>query len=355
MTVDVNAAVMARAERAVIPITLMIEVTRSCDLACEHCYAECGVRPAGLSGATTGPTVAPELTTEEWGDVLAEAAGVGSLHLGVTGGEPLLRPDIFEILGAARRLRFATRLMTNGTLIDAGTADLLAELGLVAVEVSVYATDPEVHDRITRTPGSHSRTMQALRLLHDRGVRLIVKTPVMGANVDEVPKVSELAGSLEAGFMPDVMITATDRGGKGPTCLRLSEEEYRQLVGEGLEHVSVRRPAARDAAESLCGAARFAAAVGADGTMLPCIGLPLAAGDVRETGFARLWRDSQVMNAVRSLRRSDLLACEECDLAGFCRRCTGAALLEGGEMTSRLPYACMLARVDMSCADIGGG
>jgi radical SAM protein with 4Fe4S-binding SPASM domain len=111
----------------------------------------------------------------------------------------------------------------------------------------------------------------------------------------------------------------------------------------------------RDASESLCGAARFAAAVRADGTMLPCIGMPVAAGDVRETGFARLWRDSDVMNTVRSLSRADLLACEDCNLSGFCRRCTGAALLEGGDMTSRLPYACMLARVDMSCSETGGG
>lgn len=355
MAVDVNAAVMARAERAIIPITLMIEVTRSCDLACEHCYAECGVRPGGGPARAGGAAAGPELTADQWLEVLAEAAELGSLYLGVTGGEPLLRPDIFEILDGARRLHFATRLMTNGTLIDAAVADRLMELGLVAVEVSVYATDPEVHERITRTPGSYSRTMDALRLLHERGVHLIIKTPVMGPNVGEVPGVLELAESLGAGFMPDVLITATDTGGKGPTCLRLTEDEYRRLVGKGLAHLGVRRPAARDAAESLCGAARFAAAVRADGTMLPCIGLPVAAGDVRQAGFAHLWRESDVMNAVRALKRADLLACEECNLAGFCRRCTGAAFLEGGEMTSRLPYACMLARVDMSCAEMGGG
>lgn len=355
MAVDVNAAVMARAERALIPITLMIEVTRKCDLACEHCYAECGVRPSSGPAGAVGSAAGPELTADEWHDVLAEAAGLGSLYLGVTGGEPLLRRDIFDILDDARGLRFATRLMTNGTLIDEAVADRLAKVGLMAVEVSVYATDPEVHDRITRTPGSHSRTMDALRLLHDRGVHLIVKTPVMGPNVDEVPKILELAESLGAGFMPDVLITATDTGGKGPTCLRLTEEEYRRLLGEGLAHLGVRRPAEREAAESLCGAARFAAAVRADGILMPCIGLPVAAGDVRDGGFARLWRDSDVMNAVRSLKRADLMACEDCELAGFCRRCTGAALLEGGEMTSRLPYACMLARVDMSCAGPGGG
>src|SRR5215471_6588531 len=138
-----RAELFAAAERREVPLSALIELTHACNLDCEQCYLE--LLPDRQIGA---------LTTDEWKRILRQLADEGCLYLTISGGEPLARRDFFELAEFARRLGFALRIFTNGTLCDDAAADRIAALAPLAVEISLHAACAKIHDAITRRAGS---------------------------------------------------------------------------------------------------------------------------------------------------------------------------------------------------------
>ena len=121
-----------KAAREKIPLVCHFDLTYQCNLNCIHCYVVREDRP--------------ELSTSEIKDILGQLAQVGTLYLTFSGGEIFTREDFFQIAEYARKLHFALRLMTNGTLIDEQVADRVAALYPDQVSVSIYSTTPEIHN-----------------------------------------------------------------------------------------------------------------------------------------------------------------------------------------------------------------
>ena len=129
---------------------LDVELTERCNNACIHCYINLPEHDAQAK--------ARELTTEEWQDILRQAADLGALSVRITGGEPLLREDFIELYLFARRLGLKVLLFTNARLITPGLADLFAHIPpLRKIEVTVYGMHPETYDAVTCTPGSYAQ------------------------------------------------------------------------------------------------------------------------------------------------------------------------------------------------------
>jgi MoaA/NifB/PqqE/SkfB family radical SAM enzyme len=150
--------VSSLAERAVaismarrIPLSVHVDLTMRCNEACVHCYRVIEDRH--------------ELTTAEVHRLLGEVAAAGTLYLTLSGGEVFLRPDLFELIEAAKRLRFDVRLKSNALLVTPARAQRLRALGVRQVDVSVYSADPARHDAITRVPGSLARSLEAVKAL----------------------------------------------------------------------------------------------------------------------------------------------------------------------------------------------
>jgi MoaA/NifB/PqqE/SkfB family radical SAM enzyme len=167
--------VLGRAERRSVPISVAVELTHACNLDCEMCYLD--LQPDKKIGA---------LSTEEWKDVFEQLAQAGCLFLIMTGGELLLRRDWFELATHARSLGFALRLYTNATLIDDATADRIASLRPLGVEVSLHGARAETQDRIARKTGSFDKVMRGVGLLRDRGVPVLLKCVVSRHNFREI-------------------------------------------------------------------------------------------------------------------------------------------------------------------------
>ncbi|NCQ36134.1 radical SAM protein, partial [bacterium] len=153
------------------PFGAMIEVADRCNEVCVHCY-----QVQGQKG---------EMSTEELYSVMDQLAEMGILFLTISGGEATLRSDFLELVEYARKLRFAVKIYTNGLRVDDAMADRLAELAVQEVQISLYSPRPEVHDWVTRVPGSHQRSLAAARRLIARGVRVVLKSPVMSFNADD--------------------------------------------------------------------------------------------------------------------------------------------------------------------------
>ncbi len=149
------AEMAAKALQHNIPLGVQLDLTYRCNERCIHCY---------LDHDDHG-----EMSTAEIKDVLDQMAGAGVFFLTLSGGEILMRRDFFEILEHARARTFCIKLKTNGVLIRRKEAERIRALGVESVQISVYSHRPEVHDAITKMPGSFRQSIEAARLLRSRG------------------------------------------------------------------------------------------------------------------------------------------------------------------------------------------
>src|SRR3989304_10130510 len=133
-----------------LPVSAIMELTYDCNLKCKHCYIVRSRRPV--------------VSTREALNILDQLAEMGTLFLTFTGGEALQRADFFDIAEYARHRNFALRVFTNGTLINARTADKIKKISPLAVGISIYSHRAAVHDAFTRTRGSFEKSTKAIQM-----------------------------------------------------------------------------------------------------------------------------------------------------------------------------------------------
>ena len=166
----------ARAPDALAPGPVVIwNLIRRCNLTCRHCYA-----------LSADHDYAGELTTAEALAVLADLKAMRVPMAILSGGEPLMRPDLWTLVDEARRLRLPVALSTNGTLIDEATADRIAAAGFAYVGISLDGL-AATHDRFRRLAGAFDRSLAALRRLHARGVRVGLRYTMTAMNAQDLP------------------------------------------------------------------------------------------------------------------------------------------------------------------------
>ena len=190
------------------PVGAKLELTYSCNLRCGFCYTDSPRRT--LERAT-------DLSDEAWRQVVADVIELGILEAVVTGGEPLLRPDLaLETLERLDAAGVAVCFNTNGWFLDAKIADRLAALSRVSVHISLDGPTPELHDRARGVPGSWRRAVRAITLLLERGVRVQVVhvvTPDNEAALADLVEQVWLLGVPSLRVAPVVSIGAAARGG----------------------------------------------------------------------------------------------------------------------------------------------
>ena len=320
--VNLYEQIVARSGKAHRLLTAHWELTYRCNERCTHCYLDVFSPNAKVPG---------ELTTEECFRVIDQLAELGALNLTLSGGEILVRRDFFDIAEYARSKKFLLRLFTNGILIKAHVADRIAALHPYAVELSVYSTRADIHDAITRVPRSLELTTRALRLLRERGIRTIMKTPLMRENVRELNALEAMANELGARFRYDPTITPKDSGALDPLTHRLTYDDLVWLFREKIEPAAwvdrVVTPESRT-----CGITLKALAIDPYGNVFPCIQTRSNAGNVRTQSLREIWEQSPVWRDLGSLTLGELPVCRTCELRNLCARCHGLAQAENGDL-----------------------
>jgi PqqA peptide cyclase len=168
------------------PFGLLAELTYSCPLSCPYCS-----NPLNLADYRD------ELTTAEWQRVMAEAQELGVLQLHLSGGEPLLRRDLVEMVNSANELGLYTNLITSAVGLSRRRAEELRAAGLDHVQISIQADDPAISDRIAGTP-SFERKIEAARVVKELGWPLTVNVVLHRQNIDRVADILRLAETLGA-------------------------------------------------------------------------------------------------------------------------------------------------------------
>jgi heme d1 biosynthesis radical SAM protein NirJ len=155
-------------------------LVRRCNLNCKHCYS--------ISADTDFPG---ELSTDQVYTVMDDLKAFNVPVLILSGGEPLLRPDIFEISKRAKAEGFYVALSTNGTLIDEATADRIAGIGYDYLGISLDGIGA-VHDRFRRQEGAFDASMRGIRLCHDRGIKVGVRYTMTEGNIESLNGILDL-------------------------------------------------------------------------------------------------------------------------------------------------------------------
>ena len=305
-----------------VPINVHLDVTYRCNERCVHCY---------LDHDDHG-----EMTTAEIKGVLEQLADAGVFFLTFSGGEVFMRRDFLELVEYARQLQFNVKVKTNAVMIREHEAQRLRALGVEQIQISVYSHRPEIHDAITKLPGSLKRTIKAIRFLKSQGLKVTIANVLMTANMFEHAGVQALAKELGVTYTLDPTITPKMDGDTSILKLRIPGKELNQvfhteaLVGNVPEFCAPPPPPGEDEMESYpCSAGHTACYISPYGDVFPCVQFPLPSGNVRRQNFLDIWRNSSQLADVRSIRAKDLPVCSTCSHVGSCTRCPGLAFMEG--------------------------
>ncbi len=338
-------------------------LTRRCNLECAHCYlsAHAGADPGG------------ELTTEECRQVIDQIAEVNpSVFLILTGGEPLLRRDIWDIAAYAAEKRFTTVLGTNGVLLREREARLMRQHRVLGASISLDSTDPERHDAFRRQRGAWQGAVRATRVLADAGLDFSLHMSVTDWNVGEVPAMIDLARTLGARVLNFFFLVRTGRGrdltdiDAGAYERILTYLARAQGVGQGrpafedpwsapvgrvdgllirakcaphfrriIWQLNPASPLLQNYAHGSCPAGKYYCRITPEGDVTPCPYMPVAAGNVRATGFADLWRRAPVFADLRDPALGG--RCGRCEFSKICGGCRCRAYATHGDYLAEDP------------------
>ena len=325
-----------------IPVSGSLELTFRCNLRCVHCYAAHGHR--GVPGKQ-------ELTCTEICGILDQIVDEGCLWLLLTGGEPLLRPDLLDIYTYAKRKGLLITLFTNGTLITPRIADYLAEWRPFKVEITLYGRTQETYERITGVPGSHARCVRGIDLLLERGIPLELKTVLMTLNKQELWDIKAYAENQGVDFRFDAMLHAGLTGDPAPTVFRLSPEE---IVGFDLADAKRMKEWHDfcDRYRSVLPDPRFLYACGAGlntfhidpyGRLSVCLMSRVPYYALHRGSFRDGW--CGFLLEVRHRHPVEEFPCNQCGLRALCGQCPGWAQVEHSDPEKRVEFLCQLGHL----------
>jgi AdoMet-dependent heme synthase len=349
-------------------------LTQRCNLQCAHCYMS----------AFTGADTSRELSTGECRRVIDEIAVANpNVFLILTGGEPLLRKDIFDIAACSADKGFTVVLGTNGVLLRESQARQMRQSGIQGASISLDSTDPDKHDTFRHLPGAWRGAVRATEALRAEGLDFSLHTSITSWNVEEIPAMIELAAELGAKVLNFFFLVRTGRG-EGIT--DITPEQYEQILtylariqglggavdGGSSERTSVferpedpwtvpagrsggliirakcapffrrilytldaKSPLLQNYAHGSCPAGKAYCRIMPEGEVTPCPYMPLVAGNLRESSFAEIWHGAEVFQDLREPHLGG--RCGPCEFSKICGGCRCRAYATYGDYLAEDP------------------
>lgn len=301
-------------------LSLELEMTHACNLRCLYCY----------SGA--GRPLPRELTPDDIRDVVCQAADIAVRKIVILGGgEPLVYPQLPELIEFVRRKGIAVEVFTNGTLIDAAMARRLYRNN-VSVVVKRNSQSAEIQDFLAGVPGTFARIEQGLAALFEMGYPnathgLGIQTVICRANYDELPLLWSWARARRiqpyfecmtikgrASFHPELGVGMKDL-----------ETLFRRLSDIDRETFGIHWTPHPPLAGAACTRHLYSILVRANGDVCPCVGVDIAMGNIRRERLADIVGTHPVLKDLRSIYTTIKGPCRTCHFNGKCYGCRGNA------------------------------
>jgi heme b synthase len=330
------------------------EVTRGCNLACVHCRAS----------AERGPYPG-ELNSQECIRVMDEIASIAKPVIILTGGEPLLREDVFDLSRYGSSKGFRMVMATNGTLITQETVRMMKDSGIQRISISLDGPNPEMHDAFRKVKGSFAGSLRGIELAKKAGLEFQINTTITKVNLHLIADILQLAVSLGAVAHHIFLLVPTGRG-KELQDQEISALDYEKTLNwfyEQRERVPLQLKATcaphyhrilrqrgkkegkkitpkehgLDAMTRGCLGGISFCFISHVGQVQPCGYLELNCGNAREKSFAEIWETSEVF---KNLRNIDGYKgkCGRCEFRKVCGGCRARAYESLGDFMAEEPY-----------------
>jgi heme b synthase len=337
------------------PRLIAWELTNACNLACIHCRAS----------AIKDPTP-DELSTAEAKHFVDELVEYKPIII-LTGGEPLLRPDVYDIAKYASGHGLRVVLATNGTLLTPDIAKKLKDVGIQRVSISIDGSTKETHDIFRGETGAFEAALFGIDILKNAGISFQINTTITKRNLTEIPNIYELALELGASALHIFLLVPTGRGEEIES-EEIPSEEYERVLNwfydksktsriqlkatcaphyfrimrqraktEGIK--ITRETHGLEAMTKGCLGGSGFCFVSSKGDVYPCGYLPALAGNIRQKPFKMIWEKSKVFNDLRDMGKLKG-KCGECEYRAVCGGCRARAYALTGDYLDEEPY-CM--------------
>jgi AdoMet-dependent heme synthase len=335
------------------PRLLALELTRRCRFNCRHCRADAGAADR-----------AEELSTGQWTRILDAIAAYEKCVIILTGGEPMEREDIHDLIRHGKGLGLRMVMATCGYAIDDKSVAALQQAGVMALSFSLDGAQARTHDTFRRTPGAFDTVVRAAETARRAGMRFQINTTITRSNLAEAPAIAELARRLGAYCWNPFVLVPTGRGEEmvdelleprqyaelladlltlktqSPIELRVTcGPQYARLYREtaGAPPASSLQPSASMAPNGCMGGRGFGF-ISYRGDVQTCGFLDLSAGNLVESGydFAKVWDGSKLLNEIRDLP-SYKGRCGRCAFVKVCGGCRARAYAMTGDYLAEDP------------------
>lgn len=332
------------------------ELTAGCNLSCLHC------RRLEVSKEISKK----DLSTDQAREVLLQIAQTGKPIVVFSGGEPLLRPDFFDLADFARELNLEIALASNGTLIDGWMAEKIRYSGIRRVAISLDGATAEIHDGFRGEEGAFKRALKGCCEIRDAGISLQINTTLTRHNLNDLENIYDLTIALGADAFHLFMLVPVGCGLQIAKSHQIEAETYEEvlkwLYRRSLEkkiHVRAtcaphyfrimrqeamleKRPfqtyqkTGFHAMTRGCLAGSAICFISHQGHVFPCGYLPVSCGKVPETHFSSIWNESVVFH---ELRDTHFLKgkCGNCEFKKVCMGCRARAYYETGDYLEEEP------------------
>jgi AdoMet-dependent heme synthase len=340
------------------PYVISWNLTYRCNLACEHCYLDAGGTPLV---STTNFADRSELGTEECYDVIDQIAEFAPECVTIlTGGEPLLRRDIIDIVRRAAERGLWVVVGTNGVRITENVAQRLADAGARGLSLSLDALDPERHDRFRMVRGAWQNTVDGAGILNRTGLPFIVQTTAGAHNLGELDAIADFAHERLAAKVWNLYFLVPT--GRGQFVSDITPAQYdevlaslyriqrkysgRMLVNAKCAPHYIKTVLEQDDAEARirvysggaggCPAGTHYMGIRPNGDVTPCPYLPVFAGNLRKASLTDLWTSSELFTGIRA-RTALGGRCGDCEMNAHCGGCRARAYGMTGDLMAEDP------------------
>ena len=339
-----------------LPKWIAWETTQRCNLRCIHC--RCSSEMTSAQG---------DFTTAEAFGLLDQIAELSKPVVVLSGGEPLLRPDVFDIARRGTDLGLRMCMATNGTLIDDAVCEKMKAAQLRMVSLSLDGSTAAIHDDFRSMPGAFDGTLRGISFLKKHGIPFLINSSFTKRNQGDIANVMRLAKSLGATAWYMFMIVPTGRGEDIMGEL-ISKEDYEEILKwhyemEKGEHELLVRPTCAPhyyrvvpqmaKAEGVkferrsltfstgggkgCIAAQSICLIDAFGEVKPCSYFPVSAGNVKKTPFREIWENSTLFRELRNFKGYKG-KCGQCEYLNVCGGCRARAYAVTGDYLDEEPF-----------------
>lgn len=299
-------------------------ITHHCNLECIHCLKVEEKRK--------------ELSIPKLKKLIDDLVEMGCTHLDMTGGEVTTKKGFLDLVEYAVVKGLAVGIGTNGTNWSEENMRRVIQLQPRKVNISIYSSNPGIHDSITTHKGSFYKSLEFAKRLIASGITVNFKCMVMKENFDTFEQVFELARQIGAGYQFDAHIIPMENGDTKPLEHRISEDQLCKFVHS--RFYTSRNKNGATGESLVCTAGTDRISINAYGDVSPCAVFPINVGNINDTPLREIWEESTTLKSIRELRFKDMEKCGTCPLLPKCTPCPGTGYIEHGNFRETPLWSC---------------